>query len=431
MMQNDVIPPQEHLPINDEIRSPLGAHIFEFCESELFPENLQNSEAASSSNCCYEEHSSSYPTPRTLSITMDHNNMYNTTVDDSNIPPPPPSSAAACSSPSNRNSNLASCMLLEDQTVDDISASIDFTLSPSFHDQPQQYNSNQEPLFNMSNQIQLLGDMAAAEGSLYAPHLYNPEPMVAPPPPVLGPPITKEDYNIRLRSSSSAACTLADPMIGSYISSSSVTAPFSFDSSWLLFTGGSGMLLGTDFSHQELESQGDNGGFFLPDSLARVFNCSSGDLQTLSSSESQHMLNGSPSTTLASEISSLEDPTFKVGKLSAEERKRKIHRYLKKKNERNFSKKIKYACRKTLADSRPRVRGRFAKNDELGELARNTGNNQDDDVDEDVNRMFRNSMPDHHHKAVKDEDSMDPSELFAHMSEVNSFKCNYPIQSWI
>lgn len=58
-------------------------------------------------------------------------------------------------------------------------------------------------------------------------------------------------------------------------------------------------------------------------------------------SEGQHLLNGSPGTTLASEISSLEDPTFKVGKISAEERKRKINRYLKKRNERNFSKKIK------------------------------------------------------------------------------------------
>lgn len=60
---------------------------------------------------------------------------------------------------------------------------------------------------------------------------------------------------------------------------------------------------------------------------------------------------------------------------------------------------MQYACRKTLADSRPRVRGRFAKNDELGELARNAGNNQDDDVDEDrVNQMFRNPMPDQQHK---------------------------------
>lgn len=32
--------------------------------------------------------------------------------------------------------------------------------------------------------------------------------------------------------------------------------------------------------------------------------------------------------------------------------------------ERNFERKIKYSCRKVLADSRPRVRGRFAKNED-------------------------------------------------------------------
>jgi hypothetical protein len=47
------------------------------------------------------------------------------------------------------------------------------------------------------------------------------------------------------------------------------------------------------------------------------------------------------STPLASEMSSLEDTTYKVGKLSVEQRKEKIHRYMKKRNERNFSKKIK------------------------------------------------------------------------------------------
>lgn len=46
-------------------------------------------------------------------------------------------------------------------------------------------------------------------------------------------------------------------------------------------------------------------------------------------------------TSLASDLSSLKDSTFKVGKLSTEERKEKIHRYMKKRNERNFSKKIK------------------------------------------------------------------------------------------
>lgn len=59
---------------------------------------------------------------------------------------------------------------------------------------------------------------------------------------------------------------------------------------------------------------------------------------------------------------SFEDSNYRVGKYSMEERKIRIHRYQQKRSQRNFNKKIKYACRKTLADSRPRVRGRFAKN---------------------------------------------------------------------
>ncbi|XP_042425515.1 two-component response regulator-like PRR1 [Zingiber officinale] len=54
----------------------------------------------------------------------------------------------------------------------------------------------------------------------------------------------------------------------------------------------------------------------------------------------------------------------RVGRYSAEERKERIERYRSKRNQRNFHKKITYACRKTLADSRPRVRGRFARNGE-------------------------------------------------------------------
>lgn len=123
---------------------------------------------------------------------------------------------------------------------------------------------------------------------------------------------------------------------------------------------------------------------------------------------SQHLANGSsesPPTLPQTELSSLEDPTFKVTRLSPEERKEKIHRYIKKRNERNFSKKIKvqlsislevlfvqghltdsavlthnyiqYACRKTLADSRPRVRGRFAKNDELCEATISSSQHHD------------------------------------------------------
>ncbi|KAL4333239.1 hypothetical protein GQ457_07G015880 [Hibiscus cannabinus] len=61
----------------------------------------------------------------------------------------------------------------------------------------------------------------------------------------------------------------------------------------------------------------------------------------------------------------MEDSNLKVGRYSVEERKDRIVRYLKKRNQRNFNKTIKYACRKTLADRRVRVRGRFARNTEL------------------------------------------------------------------
>ncbi|XP_068319186.1 uncharacterized protein [Pyrus communis] len=63
------------------------------------------------------------------------------------------------------------------------------------------------------------------------------------------------------------------------------------------------------------------------------------------------------------QVPTIEDQsTMKVGRYSEEERKERIDRYLKKRNQRNFNKTIKYACRKTLADRRVRVRGRFARN---------------------------------------------------------------------
>ncbi|KAL5989351.1 hypothetical protein ACLOJK_010241 [Asimina triloba] len=50
-----------------------------------------------------------------------------------------------------------------------------------------------------------------------------------------------------------------------------------------------------------------------------------------------------------------------IGNFTIEERKQKLSRYRKKKTKRNFGRKIKYACRKALADNQPRVRGRFAR----------------------------------------------------------------------
>ncbi|KAJ0250936.1 CCT domain-containing protein [Hirschfeldia incana] len=50
---------------------------------------------------------------------------------------------------------------------------------------------------------------------------------------------------------------------------------------------------------------------------------------------------------------------------TSEDRREKLSRYRDKKSRRNFGRKIKYACRKALADTQPRIRGRFAKTEVL------------------------------------------------------------------
>merc|ERR1711865_652736 len=52
-----------------------------------------------------------------------------------------------------------------------------------------------------------------------------------------------------------------------------------------------------------------------------------------------------------------------VGEYTIAERLRRIKSYLDKRQRRTFNKRVKYACRKNLADSRPRVGGRFVKRD--------------------------------------------------------------------
>ncbi|CAI9759384.1 unnamed protein product [Fraxinus pennsylvanica] len=90
----------------------------------------------------------------------------------------------------------------------------------------------------------------------------------------------------------------------------------------------------------------------------------SGEMRRVSSTGDLHKMR----TKLQTEKSYMEEANFKVGRYSAEERKERIHRYRAKRTQRNFNKTIKYACRKTLADNRPRIRGRFARNDEAGEI---------------------------------------------------------------
>ncbi|XP_075497575.1 uncharacterized protein LOC142534597 [Primulina tabacum] len=101
---------------------------------------------------------------------------------------------------------------------------------------------------------------------------------------------------------------------------------------------------------------------------------STGDLQGAKmASRSEHYSSGA----MASESSIMESMN-RANPYSPEEKKERIERYRSKKNLRNFNKKIKYECRKTLADSRPRIRGRFARNDELGKTPQEDHEDDDD-----------------------------------------------------
>ncbi|KAG7019213.1 Zinc finger protein CONSTANS-LIKE 5, partial [Cucurbita argyrosperma subsp. argyrosperma] len=92
--------------------------------------------------------------------------------------------------------------------------------------------------------------------------------------------------------------------------------------------------------------------FDLESSVRRAysFNDLQGRTEMASSSESSLIIEGM---------------STKACRYSPEEKRQRIEKYKTKRNQRNFNKKIKYECRKTLADSRRRIRGRFARNEEV------------------------------------------------------------------
>ncbi|CAK9329227.1 unnamed protein product [Citrullus colocynthis] len=415
MLQDVVHSASEQMLSIDEISSPINAQIFDFCDPELFTETLQNSEFNSCSNCCYDKNSpyatnlSNSPDQTDNNCNGNGNSNGNTIAAAASFIPANDASAAT-NITTNSTSNLTAILDSQEELDNDISASIDFSPSASFS--IPQYLTIQSGHFDVSqvqSQMPLVDPMI--EGLVQCP--------MAPVGTLIDedlPSIYVDDCLSSLTSymplnPSSPSCSFVGATMATYLPTTSMNPATSTVESCGMFS-----LLGTELQPQDLDYQGDNCGLYSQDCMQGTFNPA--DLQVLNNENLQLAAGAMNCTSLASDLSSLKDSTFKVGKLSMEERKEKIHRYMKKRNERNFSKKIKYACRKTLADSRPRVRGRFAKNDELAENHRAACSNHEGEEEEEV--------------VVKEEDSMvDSSDIFAHISGVNSFKCNYPIQSWI
>ncbi len=55
---------------------------------------------------------------------------------------------------------------------------------------------------------------------------------------------------------------------------------------------------------------------------------------------------------------------YRIGRYTPAERKVRLERYRAKRSQRNYSRRVKYDCRKMIADKRHRVQGRFVKREE-------------------------------------------------------------------
>ncbi|XP_048128376.1 uncharacterized protein LOC115726853 [Rhodamnia argentea] len=410
-MLEDVLHPPQQLP-TDDMSSLLSAQLLELCDPELFSESIQNSEITSCSNCCYEE----YPDSSKFSLPEDSQDLGYLLQEDhginTNMTPTTTASNTTTVAIANYNRNETAIFDQQEDVDNDISASIDFSPSPPFSVSPF-VCPQQDHLMMDFPSVQLTENQLPLTNSTDGLSNFTRKTMS----PLIGPPLIASVFKEDCLSSmppyipldpASPSCSFIGPM--SMYLPGNMTGTLYADRSGI-FSGS--FLIKADLQARHRDYKCDNnGGIFCSDPTQVPM---PEDMQAFCA-ESQKLMDGnSSSAPFATDISNLEDPTYKVGKLSVEQRKEKIHRYMKKRNERNFSKKIKYACRKTLADSRPRVRGRFAKNDEFEENSRLACGHLEDNEKEEV--------------AVKEDDMMDASDIFAHISGVNSF--NYSIQSWI
>ncbi|KAI4373878.1 hypothetical protein MLD38_011942 [Melastoma candidum] len=355
-MQRQVVqgltPEQLHKLLEiDEISSPFGCPLLEFCDDELFPETMWGSEITSCSNCSLEDYNIDSVDLSLLRSAKEFSNVLQekrVALDTT-----PMKTATDATTAVLENNNHSMIFYSSDEMENDISASIDF---PFFSVPPFIRTRDEQSEFQLSDDAS-------------KPLQSNYHDMVPLPPIVVGPRVFHSVYrdehlslvpSYMAMNPSSPSCSLLSPGAQSYISTN-MNPSLSADGSGIH---AASILMKPNMQTLELDFQGDGSGLFSPNSTQAF---SIDNLQGFCGGSQNNVMRHRGTTPLPLHTSSMGEPTFKLEKLSVEQRQEKIHRYMKKRNERNFSKKIKYACRKTLADSRLRVRGRFAKNDETGE----------------------------------------------------------------
>ena len=262
------------LCFQEEISSPINAQIYDFCDSELFSEMLQNSEEFNSYSNCYYDNNSSYATNLPHSPDQADNNGNengNTVVA---APSFVPANDASATTNITTNSNLTTIFDCQEELDNDISASIDFSPSDSFS--IAQYLTIQSGQFDVSqvqSQMPLLDPMIdgllqcpMAPGTLIDEEL---------------PSIYVDDCLSSFTSymplnPSSPSCSFVGATMPTYLP----TPPMNLTaSSSSVENCGMFPLLSAELQPQDLDYQGDNCGLYSQDYMQGTFNPA--DLQVL------------------------------------------------------------------------------------------------------------------------------------------------------
>ncbi len=114
---------------------------------------------------------------------------------------------------------------------------------------------------------------------------------------------------------------------------------------------------------------------------------------TNSESKEEINTNGNPDSRISESenVSGSLPYSYPPVKLSKEERKKRIEKYLEKKKKRKYNKKVIYECRKSLADKRMRFQGRFVKTGEAKKLIR-SGESVTARDHSDLNKLINESL---------------------------------------